>query len=95
MSATRETKTAIAKRLSEAIHAHLKRFESDPKINRRNDGATRFYIAGSWGDRHRVGVRYVSYQGVSHLSVEEAARYLAWLDAGNVGTHHVALRAST
>jgi hypothetical protein len=86
------TKTQIATELGAKIDAHLKRFENDPTINKPRDGKREgvrpFYMAGSSGVRHRVWVRYVSYQGGSFLSVEDATSYLAWLDAGNIGTHH-------
>ena len=34
----------------------------------------------------------VNYQGGNHLSIEDAAKYLAWLDSGNIGRHFEALR---
>lgn len=41
----------------------------------------------------RIFVTYVGYQGQSSITREEAEKYLAWLDAGNVGNHFKALRA--
>jgi hypothetical protein len=82
------TKTERAAEIGARIDAHLKRFEKDPKINRRDDDRlTPFYMAGAAGIRHRVFVRYVSFQGITYLSVEDAERYLKWLDAGHVGKH--------
>lgn len=102
---TVRTKTAVAAEVGQRIDAHLRRFEADPEINpgRRFDkkekarvldpmGVKDYYCARACGDRHRVWVIYVSYQGGDHLSVEDATAYLSWLDAGNVGTHHTALR---
>jgi len=101
----RQTKTAVAHELAQKIDAHLKRFERDPEINpgKRFDkeakewipdemGIRDYYGARAHGDRHRVWVIYVTYQGGDHLSIEDAQKYLAWLDAGNVGRHFEALR---
>lgn len=77
------------------IDAHLKRFEADPKINEPNAfGREPYYRAGSWASGRFVCVKYIAYQGTSHLSRSEALAYLAWLDAGNVGAHYKALRAA-
>jgi hypothetical protein len=102
------TKTEIARDLAQKIDVHLKRFERDPKINpgKRYDdkkrkwvpdskGVRDYYCAGAGGDRHRVWVRYITYQGGRHLSIEEAQKYLAWLDAGNVGRHYEAIREAS
>jgi hypothetical protein len=99
------TKTEIARDLGEKINVHLQRFQRDPKINpgKRYDKTTKtwvsdargvrdYYGAQAFGDRHRVRVVYVSYQGASILSIEDAQKYLLWLDAGNVGMHHEVLR---
>lgn len=104
MTVPKMTKTEVARQLGRKIDAHLKRFEQSPSINmgRRLDeskkwvsdpkGHRPYYGAGARGDRHRVWVSYVTYQGGSHLSIEDAEKYLAWLDAGNVGRHFQALR---
>jgi len=99
------SKSEIAAVLGQKINARLKRIENDPALNpsRRLDkdlktwvpderGTRAFYGAGSAGDRHRVWVIYVSYQGGSYMAIEDAEKYLAWLDAGNVGRHFGALR---
>lgn len=101
----KQTKTAVAHELGQKINAHLKRIERDPKLNpgKRYDQDTKtwvpdnlghrsYYGAGARGDRHRVWVIYVAYQGGSHLRIEDAEKYLAWLDAGHVGHHFQALR---
>ena len=88
------TKTARAAEIGARLDAHLKRFEKDPKINHVDEDRRLppFYMAGAAGIRHRVFVRYVSFQGITYLSVEDAARYLAWLDAGHVGKHWKVLK---
>lgn len=85
------------KELAARISAHLRRFEADrKKINAPHDGregGLRPYyhaeasVAGSY-----VSVIYISYQHGSHLTKAQAERYLAWLDAGNVGRHFEAFR---
>jgi hypothetical protein len=75
----------IATRIGE----HLCRFERDPKINRRDPEyhTSRFYMAGAGRAGRYVSVTYIGYQGSLSLSRDQAAAYLAWLDAGHVGTH--------
>lgn len=87
----------IAKR----IHAHLKRFERDPEINKEYSDEGRkglqlhpYYHAGASSSGNRVLVQYVAYQGSSGLTKAQALQYLAWLDAGNVGKHWKALEKS-
>ena len=84
------------KEIGERIDAHLKRFEADPKINPdispEKRGLYAYYQAGAAGLRGRVYIRYITYQGESKLTKPDAFKYLAWLDAGNVGRHHKALR---
>jgi len=86
-------KTVLLPKLDEIaakINTHLKRFEADKKINRTDPTyKTRpYYWAGSSSTGRRVRVCYVSYQGGTNLTRDEALAYLAWLDAGNVGTHY-------
>jgi DNA-binding response OmpR family regulator len=81
--------------LAARINAHLKRFEADKQINapRASHANTPpFFNAGAFRAGRYVGVRYISYQYLSHLTRDEAARYLAKLDAGFVGRHFEALR---
>lgn len=82
----------IAKR----IDRHLQRFADNPTI------ATKTWVDGQGVTREltcywqpiaarggaRVMVKYVSYQYASSLTRAQATAYLAWLDAGNVGTHY-------
>ncbi len=77
----------IAKRIS----VHLKRFEADSEINKVGQGRRLkpYYFANTYVGGSRVCVRYVSFQGTSTLTKAEALRYLAWLDAGNVGSHYM------
>lgn len=83
----------IAKRISH----HLDRFESDDLINTRvgrgNQVTKTFYNAGAFDSGRCVRVVYVSYQGSTALSKQDALTYLQWLDAGNVGKHWKALGA--
>ena len=77
------------------IRVHLERFESDPSINKRDPHKlSRFYNVNAYVGGRFVYVRYVSFQGQSHLTRAEAEKYLAWLDAGNVGKHQEAQRAT-
>ena len=45
------------------------------------------YKAYAWRAGNRVKVRYKSFWNPSSLTRVEAEAYLAWLDAGNNGTH--------
>jgi hypothetical protein len=83
---TKLTNTEIARRINE----HLKRFEADPVINApMNHGmkVNPYYNAGAFNGGRYVAVCYVTYQSSSFLTKDQAAAYLAWLDAGNVGKH--------
>lgn len=83
------TLTEIASR----INHHLRRFEADPAINSyRLRSGKPYYRAGAYRAGRRVGVRYISYQGSSNLTREQAERYLKKLDGGFVGRHFEALR---
>lgn len=87
-----ETDVTTVKEIGERIDAHLKRFETDPKINTAGAGLdVSYYNAGAAGRGRFVYVRYISFQGNSNLSKTNALKYLAWLDAGNVGRHYKAL----
>lgn len=92
-----------AKELATRINAHLKRFEADRKINKqqfyhsmrtkkRESSGRPYYYAGASASGRWVSVVYITYQGHTNLTRDEAARYLTWLDAGNVGHHYEALR---
>lgn len=86
----KKTKTQELIDLADAIHAHLKRFEKSPKINKIDPHYKThpyYYVSAAQCGR-RVEVTYVTYQGASKLSKEQAEGYLVWLDAGNVGTHY-------
>lgn len=90
------TLTEIASR----IQAHLNRFENDPTIASKewtdSKGEVRqltlFWETRAYRGGSRCVVRYVGYQHASSLTKDEAERYLDWLNAGNVGRHHEALR---
>jgi hypothetical protein len=76
------------------INAHLKRFERDPTINAPSKvyHTKPYYCARSWQAGTRVCVQYVSFQYTSKLKRDNALAYLAWLDAGGIGTHWQAER---
>jgi hypothetical protein len=75
--------------LASAICGYLHRFERDSKINAPDKprGTTPYYNAWAYVAGRYVVVCYVSYQGRSNLTRDEAQVYLDWLKAGNVGTH--------
>jgi hypothetical protein len=76
--------------IASRIKAHLKRFEADPTINKRDKTyrLTPYYWPGAYRAGSKVAVCYVSFHGASKLTKAEAEAYLAWLDAGNVGKHY-------
>jgi hypothetical protein len=79
--------------IAKAIYGHLKRFESDPVINKEGEhGLTPYYCPNCWAAGSRIGVKYVSFQGGSTITKNEALAYLVWLNSGNVGKHWVALK---
>jgi hypothetical protein len=95
---------AELRELADRITAHLERFEADPEINaprtrtrRTHDGGEtvvtlpRFVKPYASASRGCVYVSYISFQGEDKLSGDEAAAYLAALDAGFVGRHTQAL----
>jgi len=49
-------------------------------------------MAGASASGRFVYVRYISFQGSSHLSRDQAEAYLAYLDSGKTGRHFEALR---
>lgn len=79
--------------LAARISAHLKRIEYDPKVNvaRNREGCRPYFGSRTWSGSRYVYVCYVSYQGGSRLTRDEAEKYLAWLDSGKVGKHWVLL----
>ena len=82
--------------LAAAISAHLKRIEASPKLNRAKWGPDRRMLYGAvacQGGRF-VRVVYIGYHGATSLTRDEAAAYLAWLDAGGLGTHYHQQRAT-
>jgi hypothetical protein len=82
--------------IAERIDAHLKRFERDKEVNapvKHNAMSLRpFFNASAFAAGRYVCVKYISYQATQSLSKSDAGKYLAWLDAGNVGRHYEALR---
>lgn len=90
----------LLRELAERITTHLRRFEANPEINKghRYDkklnawvedprGTHDYYLSNAHSTGRRISVVYISYQGGSKLTREQAEAYLAWLDKGNVGKH--------
>lgn len=83
--------------LADRIDVHLKRFEADRNdINRSEDGTSwglrPFYYASASPIGRYVSIHYVTYQGNTCISRDDAIRYLAKLDSGFAGRHWEALR---
>ncbi len=70
--------------IASAIQEHLQRFERDPRC----PIFPSLYRAHADRRGARVGVLYDLRSRYRNLTRPAAVRYLAWLDAGNVGTHH-------
>lgn len=72
------------------IRIHLKRFERDPKINVVNPNTKLhpYYFTNAQRVGARIAVIYVTFQGDTKLTRDEATTYLEWLDDGNIGTHY-------
>ena len=82
------TQAITVKEIASRIDAHLHRFEADPSINRRPDYGSRPYLlARAFASGRWVQICYVDYHRFEALPKADAERYLAWLDAGNVGRH--------
>ena len=77
------------KEIAEGIQRFLIQFEADPKVNvsRQKGGLKPYWHSHAFVSGARVGVRYVSFQGLTFLPKPEALAYLEWLRAGNVGKH--------
>lgn len=84
-----KTRTFRAEHLATAIDGYLKEFE---QLEQDQDVKKSFYNASAIGEGPFVEITYISYQGASKLVIEEAEKYLAWLDAGNIGRHYEALK---
>jgi hypothetical protein len=88
-------KKATLGSIAARINAHLKRMEADKAINKNTQadgrGLSDFYCAGSSAAGRFVYVTYITYQGHSPLTRQQAEAYLAWLDAGNNGKHYEVL----
>ena len=96
-----KTQAPTCKQIAHAIDGYLKMFEADPNINVRRvlvdgewqvaptgKGVGQYYFAHAVAHGRFVRITYISYQGSRALTKAEAATYLTWLQAGNVGTHH-------
>jgi hypothetical protein len=74
--------------IADRLHSHFKRWESSQKLNplSKEYGTRRYFHPGAWARGSRVFVRYVSYQCDHSIKKSDAEAYLAWIEAGNVGT---------
>jgi hypothetical protein len=83
------------KEIAARLDQHLKRMEADPAINvlimPGKESYRLFWNAGAIALGRYVGVTYIRYQGHRSLTRDQAAAYLAWLDAGNNGRHYTAI----
>jgi hypothetical protein len=87
-----ESMKESCRQIAEKINKYLQKFEEDPLINKTDKYRTHpFYYAQAYGTT-RVNICYVSYQGISKLTKEEALIYLRWLEKGNIGRHYEALK---
>jgi hypothetical protein len=86
--------TPSLKELAARINSHLERYEADASSNVIDPKykTQRFYHAYAGVSGRYVRVTYISYQGSTHITKDEAMRYLEKLDAGFVGRHFEALR---
>lgn len=78
--------------IAQKLKEHLSRFEQDPVLSKNDKGKTRFWNTGVVVSGRFIKVCYISYQGYSNLTKDEALQYLEKLDAGFVGQHFQALR---
>ncbi len=72
------------KDIAHCIAVHLESMERKCKLAGRD--LPQYYFANAWRAGNKVGIRYISYQGISLLSKEQAVKYLKWLDEGNEGS---------
>lgn len=73
--------------IASRIGAHLERFEADPDICFGASMAAKYVRPDVYATRTCLQIRYVSVREYRQLTKADAIDYLAWLDAGNVGTH--------
>jgi|ERR1700738_1590587 hypothetical protein len=76
------TLTEVGKKIAD----HLARMEEGQLLPTHGELPVLFK-AYAWRAGNRVKVRYKSFWNPSSLTRVEAEAYLAWLDAGNHGTH--------
>jgi hypothetical protein len=65
---------------------HLSRMEESQRLRPHRDQPV-LYKAYAWRAANRVKVPYKSFWNLSSFTRVEVEAYLAWLDAGNHGTH--------
>lgn len=72
--------------VAKEMYARLKMIENDPVKNRTGDHSLLFW-ASATASKGGVNVTYISYQGTTFLSLEEAKKYLVGLREGYIGRH--------
>lgn len=83
------TLTEIAKRIT----AHLQRFEGDEETNPKDPVyGGRFYCPSARRSGSRIRITYRSFQSGLPFTREQAAAYLAWLDALDVPSRAARVR---
>jgi hypothetical protein len=76
-------------KIAKEISCYLSAFEHSANANRRDsDGRGMFYGASAVAKGARIGIIYISFQHRTWMTAGEAQKYLSWLQAGWVGTHH-------
>ena len=73
------------KEIAAEITKYLKSFEAE---NNDKTFASMYYNSFATNAGRYVQIIYVSYQGYSSLTKQEALEYLEWLREGNVGRHY-------
>jgi len=71
--------------IAEEINRYLRDFELNH--NEVAHGGRKYYCTRCFNSGRYVMVQYISYQGTTSLTKDEAIRYLEWLRAGNIGKH--------
>ena len=81
------------------IDAYLRCWEADPAINTKygkpGQRISRYYMAGCYTHGGWVCIVYVSFHGTEKMRAADAEKYLAWIEAGNVGEHYLMNRVVT
>jgi hypothetical protein len=69
------------------IALHLRRLERDEWNRTELVSGAHLHCPSAYRGSRYVRVRYRCFQAATSLNRQQATDYLAWLDAGNKGTH--------